>query len=145
MDGTLPILAAASDFGPRSHWGLLHYGGQCNINSWSALSGDEQYDVSQLIPKLWFHVSWKAKTDYYVVDDMLVGEHLTIALLQLKDPSFNVSHWYAEQRKQILGLTNSKRYCHCIGDVISVVALKLLTDGILSSYPCTDQWLNADS
>ena len=107
--------------------------------------GDEQYDVSQLIPKLWFHVSWKAKTDYYVVDDMLVGEHLTIALLQLKDPSFNVSHWYAEQRKQILGLTNSKRYCHCIGNVISVVALKLLTDGILSSYLCTDQWLNADS
>ena len=62
----------------------------------------------------------------------------------LKDPDFDISHWYAEQRMKALGLTETIRHHHCIGDAVATVAAKLLTDGIPSLYPCTDQWLNAD-
>ena len=100
--------------------------------------GDKQYDSSKLIPELWFRVSLRARTNDYVVDDMLVGEHIMIAHSHLKDPDFDISHWYAEQRMQVLGLTKTIRHHHCIGDAVATVAAKLLTDGIPSSYPCTD-------
>ena len=53
-------------------------------------------------------------------------------------PDFDISHWYAEQRAHELGLTDKIMHHRCMGEVISMVATKLLTDGIASSYPSMD-------
>ena len=58
----------------------------------------------------------------------------------IEDPTFDFNYWYAEIQSEMLGLTKRILHHYCMGDAIAMVATKLLTDGIASSYPCTD-WL----
>ena len=67
---------------------------------------------------------------------------MVLARCLLENPEFDISYWYAEQRLQMTGLTNRIRHCHPIGDAITIVAKKLLIDGISSSYPCVSGQLN---
>ena len=53
-------------------------------------------------------------------------------------PEFDICHWYAKLRVHELGLTDKITHHHCMGEAISIVTTKLLTDGIASSYPSTD-------
>ena len=108
----------------------------------SPYPGDDVYDVPELRPELRFSVKWKARTRGYEVTDRLTETEAMIPRHLLEDPDFNLSRWYAEQRAQALGLTERINHHWCIGDPISIVATKLLTDGIASSYPCTDPRLD---
>ena len=99
--------------------------------------GDCRYDCPTLRPELRFHVHKNNNTPDYVVKDRLTGERLILSRELLKDISFDVSRWYAERRAAALGLTDSVAHQRPIGDAVAMVATKLLSDGIFSSYPCT--------
>ena len=99
----------------------------------SPYPGDDVYDVPELRPELRFSVKWKARTRGYEVTNRLTETEAMIPRHLLEDPDFNLSRWYAEQRAQALGLTERINHHWCIGDPISIVATKLLTDGIASS------------
>ena len=104
--------------------------------------GDARYTYPELRPELRFYIKRLVATRDYVINDRLTRSRLVLARSVLEDPEFDVSYWYAEQRRQALGLTDEITQHCCIGDAISIVAAKLLTDGISSSYPCTDPCLD---
>lgn len=104
--------------------------------------GDHFFEVPTLRPELRFHVSRDEKTSSYEVVDRLTGLRSTVPRDLLENAEFNVSGWYAEQRARALGLTEEKTHRYPIGDAIATVVKKLLTDGIASSYPCTNTGLD---
>lgn len=104
--------------------------------------GDTRYDYPELRPELRFYVKQHPATRDYVVKDRLTDSRLVLPRNLLGNPEFNVSGWYARQRAQALGLTEETTHYCCIGDALSIVAAKLLTDGISSSYPCADSRLD---
>ena len=106
--------------------------------------GDSQFDAPDMRPELRFHVRRHPMIRDYVIRDKLTGERHVIARSWLEDPEFDVSRWYAEQRCQAMGLTMEIAHNCCIGDAIALVATKLLTDGIRSSYPGTDHNLDPE-
>jgi hypothetical protein len=55
---------------------------------------------------------------------------------------FDISYWYAEQRSRALRLTDLVPHHQYLGDPVTLVTRKLLSDGIASSYPCTDDEIN---
>jgi hypothetical protein len=90
-----------------------------------------------------FHVKKDRTNEHrYVICDFLTGSRSIISQVLLEDPMFDISHWYAEQRSRALRLTGRVLHQHCMGDVISIIATKLITDGISSSYPCTNPKLS---
>jgi hypothetical protein len=99
--------------------------------------GDEQYDSSTLRPELRFYVHQDTITRDYSIDDRLTGIRHVVARCLVENEEFDISYWYAEQRARALRLTNRILHQRHMGDTISIVARKLLTDGIASSYPCT--------
>ena len=100
--------------------------------------GDYRYDAPSLRPELRFHVHRNSNTPDYIVKDRLTSERLILSRELLKNVNFDVSRWYAEQRAAALGLTDNITHQYLIGDAITIVATKLLSDGIYSSYPCTN-------
>ena len=62
----------------------------------------------------------------------------------MENPNFDISYWYAEKRAHELGLTDEINHHQCMDEVISIVATKLLTDGITSSYPSIDYELGPE-
>ena len=62
----------------------------------------------------------------------------------MEHPDFDISHWYAEQRAHELGLTEEITHHRCMGEAVAMVATKLLTDRISSSYPSTDYKLGPE-
>ena len=104
--------------------------------------GDTRYDAPHLRPELRFHVKLLDRTRDYIIRDRLTGGRLVLARDLIDDPEFDVSYWYAQQRSRALGLMETITKNCCIGDAIAIVATKLLTDGIASSYPCTDPRLD---
>ena len=106
--------------------------------------GDEAYVAYDLRPELWFHVTRvDIKGDYLLVD-RLTASRTVLARVLVENPEFDISYWYAEQRSRELGLTDRITHRRPIGDAISIVATKLLTDGISSSYPCTNPRSNPE-
>ena len=106
--------------------------------------GDNRFDAPTFRPELRFHVQRHPMIRDYVIRDKLTGERHVLSRSWLENPEFDVSRWYAEQRCQALGLTMEIEHSCCIGDAIALVATKLLTDGIRSSYPCTDHNLDPE-
>ena len=104
--------------------------------------GDARYDYPELRPELRFHVKRQSVTRDYVIRDRLTDSRCVLSRDLLEDPEFNVSGWYARQRAEALGRTEETIHYCCIGDAISIVAVKLLSDGISSSYPCTNPRLD---
>jgi hypothetical protein len=43
-----------------------------------------------------------------------------------------------------MGLTGKVAHHHCMGDAIEIVATKLLTDGVASSYPGVNPWIDSN-
>ena len=106
--------------------------------------GDEEYVAYDLHPELRFHVTRvDIKGDYLLVD-RLTASRTVLARVLVENPEFDISYWYAEQRSRELGLTDRITHRRPIGDAISIVATKLLTDGISSSYPCTNPRSNPE-
>lgn len=62
----------------------------------------------------------------------------------MEHPDFYISHWYAEWRAHELGLTKEITHHHCMSEAVAMVATKLLTDGIPSSYPSMDYKLRPE-
>ena len=62
----------------------------------------------------------------------------------MENPNFDISYWYAEKQAHELGLTDEITHHQCMGDAISIVATKLLADGIASSYPSIDYELGPE-
>jgi hypothetical protein len=105
--------------------------------------GDERYQDSQLRPEIQFHVKRDCTNELqYVICDFLTGSRSVIPQVLLEDPTFDISYWYAKQRSRALRLTWRILHQHCMGDVISIVATKLITDSILSLYLCTNPKLS---
>ena len=104
--------------------------------------GDHLFDNADLRPERRFHVYQREKACEYIIKDRLIGDQLIVARDLLENKVFDVSGWYAEQRMRMFELTERTNRPCPIGDAISVVAKKLLIDGITSSYPCTNNGLD---
>ena len=78
----------------------------------------------------------------YVVKDQLASDQHVVSMDLLEKESFDMSGWFTEQRMRTLGLTGRSSHQCLIRDVIAIVTRKLLTDGVSSSYPCTNTGLN---
>ena len=107
--------------------------------------GDPQYNPAGLRPELRFYVKRIASTLDYVIRDRLTDSWFALTRNLLEDLEFDVIYWYAEKRSRMLGLTGRISQHCCIGNPVSIIATKLLTDGIASSYgsyPCSDPQLD---
>ena len=102
--------------------------------------GDALLDTEQLRPELRFEISLQRNNQDYVIHDQLAHSRVPIARDLLKNPKFNLSRWYAMRRKQALGVLAEFQFTYLfdMGNAVSVVAAKLLTDGIASVYPGTN-------
>ena len=104
--------------------------------------GDELYFAENIRPELRFHVLQRPRAPFdFVIEDRLTDTKSIISQHRLKDPNFDISYWYAEQRNKELRLTGEITHHREMGDAISIVATKLLTDGIASSFPSTSYQL----
>ena len=104
--------------------------------------GDQLFDAPNLCPELRFHIYRKEGTQNYVVEDRLAGNQQVLSMSLLENEDFNVSGWFSEQRSRMLGLTGGPTHRCLIRDAIAIFTKKFLTDGISSSYPCTDSGLD---
>ncbi|KAF8814450.1 hypothetical protein BYT27DRAFT_7065198, partial [Phlegmacium glaucopus] len=91
--------------------------------------GDEGFDFSDVPPELRFNIVKQTTTDSYVIEDQLTGLHSTIFRSMLENPKFDISHWFAKKQARALNLDSRVKHRHQMGDALSVVATKLLTDG----------------
>ena len=97
--------------------------------------GDEHHTMESFVPELRFSVAKHMSGDLYSIYDRLVEERVLIAESTLRKPQFDISRWYAKHRNRARGL-NSPVTHHCaMGPAISIMATKLLMDGISSHYP----------
>ena len=104
--------------------------------------GDELYFAENIRPELRFHVLQRPRAPFdFVIEDRLTDTKSIISQHRLKDPNFDISYWYAEQWNKELRLTGEITHHREMGDAISIVATKLLTDGIASSFPSTSYQL----
>ena len=101
--------------------------------------GDQIFNSSNLCPELRFHVYRDIGT---LIKDQQAGDQLVVNMGLLENENFNVSGWFAEKRSRVLGLIQISSHQYPIGDAIAIVTRKLLTDGVSSSYPCTNDELN---
>ena len=106
--------------------------------------GDEQYQWGSLGPEMRFIV--RKRGALYRIDDLLVDKQVLVEPSLLKRPPFNLSHWYAIQRVKALSLNKRTipTYNMVMGSAVSIVARKLLTDGIHTYYPCRRTDINPD-
>ena len=102
--------------------------------------GDELFYTLDLRPELWFYILHDTKTPNYILNDWLTCSQTEIAWHVIEDPTFDMSYWYAEIQSEMLGFTERILHHHCMGNAITMVAMKLLMDTIASSYQCTN-WL----
>ena len=99
--------------------------------------GDEVFEANGLRPELRFVVSYCRRDRNYTIRDRLVNARETIDEALFRKAQFDVSRWYAKRRRQALGLRTKLTHSFAMGHAISLVATKLLTDGVLAWYPCT--------
>jgi len=115
------------------HLGAIHFGdpeqlapvAPWRLSEWKEhypleppFPGDELFYSFELHPELRFHVEQYDETRDYVIHDRLVNDQVDIAR------SVKIEHQ------------------HSMGDAISTVATKLITDGISLSYPCINPGLS---
>lgn len=107
--------------------------------------GDEQYPWNGLHPELRF--LFRKKGLLYQIVDNLVDERVEVDADLLKRQHFNISHWYAVRRVKALSLNKRsiRPYISEMGPAVSIIARKLLTDGIHTYYPCVRPNLDPNS
>ena len=99
--------------------------------------GDELFNLEGLQPELRFSITLQDKTQEYTIQDRLVDSRVSVARNLLEKPKFDISRWYATKRIRALDLPMRANHTYKMGHAINLVAAKLLTNGIASSYPCT--------
>ena len=62
--------------------------------------GDEEFEGSDVLPELRFHVFKDPNGAQYIVQDLLALESVIIPVELIKKPNFNIGRWYARLRKQ---------------------------------------------
>ena len=107
--------------------------------------GDDLFEVSRMRPELRFNVIRQRETCDYVIHDHLDDTRLLITRDLLSRPKFDLSRWYATRRAQALNLSPVLTHHSEMGYPISLIASKLLTDGISSSYPGSNVDLDPDN
>ena len=98
--------------------------------------GDELLEEDRVHPELRFNVTQKRRTGDYTIHDRLDDSHLVVPRNLLVRPKFDIRRWYATRRSQAFNLEPPVAHRCVMGHALSIVATKLLTDGISSSYPC---------
>jgi Zinc knuckle len=106
--------------------------------------GDELFATENLRPELRFIITKQQGTGDYWIRDQLTHSREIIARSLLQNPKFNISRWYAKKRQQAKNLPGELAYDFPIGLAVSIVATKLLTDGIPSAYPSTNPDLDPE-
>jgi hypothetical protein len=104
--------------------------------------GNHRYDSSELCPELRFRVHKSDDTPDYEILDRLANDRVIVPRVLLENEVFDISYWYSEQRSRALRLTGLILHHQYLGDPVSLVTRKLLTDGIASSYPCVNDELD---
>jgi hypothetical protein len=97
--------------------------------------GDDQYQEIQR-PDDRFLVERRGLA--FTIHDSLTNEKLSVDWELLTNSHFNLSRWYALKRTQALNMDRAmdSTYNGTMGQALSKVARKLLTDGIHTYYPC---------
>lgn len=98
--------------------------------------GDDLFEMDRIRPELRVNVTRKRQTGDYTIHDQLDDSRLVVPRSLLIRPKFDLRRWYATRRSQALNLDPPVAHQCVMGYAISLVAAKLLTDGISSSYPC---------
>ena len=99
--------------------------------------GDECYSTDFVRLELQFEVHEKPAAHKYLIYDRLMEFQVFIKKSCLTNHWFNLAHWYARRRAQALNICAEITHSGAMDYAISLVATKLLTNGITSSYPCT--------
>ena len=104
--------------------------------------GDDLYPVESERPETRFRI--EKRRSGYRIHDFLVNELVVVDQQLLRNPQFNLTRWYAVRRAKALLLDKRTipHYGGTMGDSISRIAKKLLTDGIATYYPCKRADLN---
>ena len=98
--------------------------------------GDDLYNSTNVLPELRFSITEHTSGDSYSVYDRLVEERVLLTKSLLKRPQFDIGRWYAMHRSRARGLDLSVPHTGKMGLPLSIVATKLLTDGITSHFSC---------
>jgi hypothetical protein len=107
--------------------------------------GDEYFSTDSLRPEIRFNVTYQEDLHEYWIQDRLVDVQVSVSRTLLERPKFDISKWYATRRMRALNLAMDSKpadHCYAMGHTVNLVAAKLLTDGIFSSYPCTNPELD---
>jgi hypothetical protein len=89
-----------------------------------------------------FRVSKDDTATEYVIYDYLTMETVAVAKSLLEKPHFNIGRWYARKLKNDATRDKTLYLDAMMGPVVSVVATKLLVDGIQSYYPSRNPHLD---
>ena len=100
--------------------------------------GDEHYNMTYIHPELRFDVVQHTNQRQYMINDRATDFSISIPKSHLANPKFDISQWYAKRWIKALNLKCLNTHSDPIDSTIDIVAIKLLTDGIASSYPCTN-------
>jgi Zinc knuckle len=98
--------------------------------------GDEPYQSRNIRPDTRFMI--RINRSVYEIHDQLTDERVSVDERLLRKPQFNLSRWYAVRRTKTLNLDRARAYSYegRMENAVSIVACKLLTDGIHTYYPC---------
>ena len=100
--------------------------------------GNEQYNFGFIRPELQFKVHKKPAMGKYLIYDRLTEFQVFIKKSCLTNHRFDLSWWFAHQRVQALNICGKITHSGAMDYAISIIATKLLTDGITLLYPCTN-------
>ena len=104
--------------------------------------GDERYNFSFIRPELQFEVHEKPATGKYLIYDRLTKFQIFIKKSCLTSHRFNLAQWFTCQQARALNIHGTITHSSTMDFAISIVATKLLTNGITSSYLCTNPGLD---
>ena len=125
---------------PREHIGDCYaMVASCILTLEPPFLGDSLYCVPDLHLELWFHIHWDEDMHDFILSNRLTESWLRVTWCLMENPDFDISYWFAEKWSHELGLTDEITHHHCMGEAISIVATKLLIDGIVSSYPSIER------
>ena len=106
--------------------------------------GDEIFDPERIYPPLRFEVKRRRDSPDYYICDRLLELRVPISGTLLTRPQFDISRWYAKHRSKAHGFELGNNHHFPMGYAVNMVASKLLVDGISTSYPCTNPYLNPE-
>ena len=106
--------------------------------------GNEWYNFGFIRPELQFEVHKKPAMGKYLIYDKLTKFWIFIKKSCLTNHWFDLAQWFAHQQAQALNICGKITHSGAMDYAISIIATKLLTDGITSLYPCTNPGLEPE-